>query len=175
MSARENVQDQAINKFWLTAWFIVIPCQFGCVAAYGLNEEFKTLMLECKNGVVAGVSYVLAKTILVLPLMLIFGVFALGIPFYAIMDAPVESFFHCIVLFACAIYIHESVAECISAWFEDVIIGTYGCFCRATFIAVIEFLNMLVLYRYASVYELLVCWFPLWRLLDSPGRSVLAI
>lgn len=145
------------------------------MAAYGLNEEFKTLMLECKNGVVAGVSYVLAKTILVLPLMLIFGVFALGIPFYAIMDAPVESFFHCIVLFACAIYIHESVAECISAWFEDVIIGTYGCFCRATFIAVIEFLNMLVLYRYASVYELLVCWFPLWRLLDSPGRSVLAI
>ena len=60
----------------------------GVVAVYALNDEFKSIIVESKNGMVSSVSYVLAKTILVLPIMFIFALFAIGIPMFAIQDYP---------------------------------------------------------------------------------------
>ena len=64
----------------------------GVVAVYALNDEFKTILRESKNGMVKPLTYVLAKTVLVLPIMFIFAIFALGIPSFAIMDFPRRSF-----------------------------------------------------------------------------------
>ena len=65
----------------------------------------------------------LAKTILVLPMLFLFALFALGIPLYAIQDAPKESFGIMIVMFAVIMFVFESLAECLSVWSEDPIMG----------------------------------------------------
>jgi hypothetical protein len=93
------------------------------VAVYSLNDEFKSVVREAKNGQVSGFSYVLAKSILVLPILFIFSLFALGIPLYIIQDAEGESFGPVIILFACTMFVFESLAECLSVWFEDPILG----------------------------------------------------
>ena len=81
----------------------------GVVAVYALNDEFKSILRETKNGMNSGLSFVLAKSLLVLPILFVFALFALGIPLYAIQDAPIESFGIVIVLFACLMFVMESI------------------------------------------------------------------
>ena len=102
---------------------IGVPTQMGVVAVYSLNDEFKSLLNETKNGMVSGASYVFAKSILVLPIMIIFSLFSLGIPLFAVMGAPGASFGLCLIIHACTMYVFESVAEALSVWFEDPILG----------------------------------------------------
>jgi hypothetical protein len=122
-NARDFTQDQALNKMWLTIWFVGVPTNMGVVAVYALNDEFKSVLRESKNGMVTGVSYVLAKFVLVLPIFFIMAVFALGIPGYAIQGFPKESFGMSLVLFAAVTYVFESLAECLAVWFDDPILG----------------------------------------------------
>jgi ABC-type multidrug transport system ATPase subunit len=122
-NARDFTQDQAINKMWVSIWFVGVPSNMGVVAVYALNDEFKSILRETKNGMVTGISYVLAKFILVLPLFFVFAIFSLGIPSYAVQDVPAESFGICVLLFACLMFVFESLAEMLSVWFEDPILG----------------------------------------------------
>lgn len=95
----------------------------GVVAVYALNDEFKSVLRECKNGMVTGFSYVLAKTVLVLPIFFIFAIFALGIPAFVIQDNGPKGFGAQIIIFAAIMFVFESVAEALSVWFEDPILG----------------------------------------------------
>jgi hypothetical protein len=122
-NGRDFDQSQVLNKMWVNIWFVAVPSNMGVVAVYALNDEFKSILRESKNGMVTGASYVLAKFILVIPIFFIMAIFALGIPSFAIQDSPKESFGLVIVLFACVMFVIESVAECLSVWFEDPILG----------------------------------------------------
>lgn len=102
---------------------VAVPTQFGVVAVYALNDEFKSLTRETKNGMLDGVSYTVAKSCLSLPIMYIFALFSLGIPFFVIIDAPKEAFLWCSFLFAAIYFQFESVAEALSVWFDDPILG----------------------------------------------------
>ena len=68
---------------------------------------------------VTPLSYVLAKTILVFPWFFIFALFAHGIPFYLVQDAPGEAFVIELILYAAVMFVFESVAETLSVWFDD--------------------------------------------------------
>ena len=93
------------------------------MAVYSLNDEFKSLRRETKNGMVSGFSYVLAKSILVIPVLFIFSFFALGIPSFVIQKSEGEAFGSVVLLFTCTMFVYESLAECLSVWFEDPILG----------------------------------------------------
>lgn len=95
----------------------------GVVAVYALNDEFKSILGETKNGMVSALSYVLAKTVLVIPIMFVFSLFATGIPMFAIQDFPAEAFGIAVTLWACLIYVFECAAEALAVWFEDPILG----------------------------------------------------
>ena len=41
-SARDDTQDQALNKMWLHTCFMGVPSNLAVVAVYALNEEFKS-------------------------------------------------------------------------------------------------------------------------------------
>jgi hypothetical protein len=122
-NGRDFTQDQALNKMWVSIWFVGVPTNMGVVAVYALNDEFKSVLRESKNGMVTGVSYVLAKFVLVLPIFFIMAVFALGIPSFVVQDNAKEAFGMSIILFACVLYVFESLAECLSVWFDDPILG----------------------------------------------------
>ena len=77
---------------------------------------------EIKNGMVTPFSYVLAKSVLQVPIMFIWAVFALG-QAYAIMDYYVANFGLMMVIFACYIYAWEAMAELLSVAFENPLLG----------------------------------------------------
>jgi hypothetical protein len=123
LKARDFTQDQALNKMWVAIWCVGVPTNMGVVAVYSLNDEFKSILRESKNGMISGTAYVVAKTFLTFPIFFVFAIFALGIPMFAIQDAPRESFGMMIILYACVMFVFESVAECLSVWVEDPIMG----------------------------------------------------
>jgi hypothetical protein len=122
-NARKNTQDQATNKMWLTIWFIGVPSNMGVVAVYALNDEFKSITRETKNGMVSAISYLLAKTVLVIPIMFFFALFALGIPAFAIQAVPPEALGVSILLWSSVIYVFECAAELLAVAFDDPILG----------------------------------------------------
>ena len=123
LKARTFDQNQASNKLWITIWHAAVANNMSVVAVYALNDEFKTILRETKNGMVTPLSYVLAKTILVLPIMIVFGIFALGIPSYAIMNTPGDTFPIVLITWSLTLYIYECVAESLSVWIDDPILG----------------------------------------------------
>ncbi|CAB9519406.1 Putative white-brown complex homolog protein 30 [Seminavis robusta] len=122
-NARPNDQTKTLDKMWINIWLCAVTTNMGVVAVYALNDEFKSIVRESRNGMVSGFSYVLAKTILVTPLMLVFSVFAIGVPAFAIMNVPIEAMPMMIFLYAAMIFVFESVAECLAVWVDDPILG----------------------------------------------------
>jgi hypothetical protein len=102
---------------------IAVPSNMGVVAVYALNDEFKSILRETKNGMVSPISYILAKTILVLPIMFIFAVFALGIPGFLVQGFEASAFGRAIGLWACLIYVFECASEFFAVLFDDPILG----------------------------------------------------
>ena len=68
-------------------------------------------------------SYILAKSVLSIPAVFVFGLFALGIPSTLIMDFPGSSFGMMLLLWSAAMYHFESLAEALSVWFDNPIVG----------------------------------------------------
>lgn len=122
-NARAYTQDQATNKMWISIWYIGVASNMGVVAVYALNDEFKSIKSEVKNGMVSSVSYILAKTILVIPIMFIFSIFALGVPGFVIQDFMPSSFGMTILIWAATIYVFECAAEFFAVVFDDPILG----------------------------------------------------
>jgi ABC-2 type transporter len=123
LKARKFRQEQALNKLWINIWHVGVASNMGVVAVYALNDEFKSILREAKNGMTAPMTYVLAKTILVIPIMLIFAIVALGIPSILIMDFPGDKFGAAILLWSSVMYVFECAAECFSVWLSDPILG----------------------------------------------------
>lgn len=93
------------------------------VAVYALNDEFKSILRECKNGQVSGSSYAIAKITLVTPFMLLFAVSSIGIPAFLIQDVPGEAASRFFFLFAALYFVFESMAEVLSIFIDDPILG----------------------------------------------------
>jgi hypothetical protein len=123
LKARNYDQSQAINKMWINVWHMGVAANLGAVAVYALNDEFKTIVREAKNGMIGPLTHALAKSMLVLPIMFVFAIVALGIPSILIMDFPATAFGKVILLWSMVMYHTECVAECISVWVDDPIIG----------------------------------------------------
>jgi hypothetical protein len=93
------------------------------VAVYKLNLELKSIFLEQKNGMGHIASYIIAKTILVTPILFLFSLAALGIPGFLLQNFPPSSFGRHILLFTAQIAMWESSAEAFAALFDDAVTG----------------------------------------------------
>lgn len=122
-NARADVQSQATGKVWSILWFMAVPMNFAAAAVFVLNDEYKSIARESKNGMINALSYASAKTILVLPILVLFSFFSIAIPLFAIQDAPIEIFGFQLLLLTCLFWVYESLAECLSVAFDDPILG----------------------------------------------------
>ena len=95
----------------------------GVVAVYALNDEFKSIQRESQNGMISAGSYVFVKSLLTLPILFLFALFALLIPNYVIQDVPWSAFGLTIILYAAMLFVYESVAEALSVLFENPIVS----------------------------------------------------
>ena len=92
------------------------------MAVLGLNQEFKSIQRETNSGSFSRSSYALTK-VLTLPIMLVFALCSMGIPFYGIAGAPGASFVHCLSSLTAVTFVMDSVAECCAVWIDDSILG----------------------------------------------------
>jgi len=95
----------------------------GVVAVYALNDEFKSIQRESQNGMISAGSYIFVKSLLTLPILFLFALFALLIPNYIIQDVPWSAFGLTICLYAANLFVYESVAEALSVLFENPIVS----------------------------------------------------
>ena len=93
------------------------------VAVYKLNSELQSIFLENKNGMGSASSYLLAKTVLVIPVLVCFAFAALGIPGFLIQNFPVSTFSRHILLWTVQIAMWECSAEAFAAIFDDAVLG----------------------------------------------------
>jgi ABC-type multidrug transport system ATPase subunit len=50
VESRDRIQEQVLNRLWLTMWLVGVPSSLGVIGVYAFNEEFKTLRKGVKNG-----------------------------------------------------------------------------------------------------------------------------
>jgi hypothetical protein len=118
----------------LTRFLFNLILVVGVVAVYALNDEFKSIQRESQNGMISAGSYVFAKSLLTLPILFIFALFALVIPNYIIQDVPWSAFGWTIILYAALMFVYESVAEALSVLFTDPIVSNSSAGMFASFI-----------------------------------------
>jgi len=95
----------------------------GAVAVFKLSQEFKSVLLEARNGMIRPMVYLLAKSVMVILVMLAFAISALGIPGYGMLKFPAESFGSVLLLWATCLYSFECLAEALAVWIENRLIG----------------------------------------------------
>lgn len=121
--AREREQDQVMNRMWLVVWFLGVAANIGVVAVFALNEEFKSVQKEIKNGMVTPVSYILAKTVLELPIMILFAFAALLVPGYALSNFYLPNLLSMVLMWAISIYAWETLAQALAVSFDNPLLG----------------------------------------------------
>eukprot|EP00403_Amphidinium_massartii_P011216 CAMPEP_0178424242 /NCGR_PEP_ID=MMETSP0689_2-20121128/28108_1 /TAXON_ID=160604 /ORGANISM="Amphidinium massartii, Strain CS-259" /LENGTH=649 /DNA_ID=CAMNT_0020045871 /DNA_START=81 /DNA_END=2030 /DNA_ORIENTATION=- len=123
IKTRDRSQDQVVNKMFLNIWFIGVPCNLAVIAVYAYNAEFKAIRREMKNGMVSPVAYVLANSLLQIPVMFLFAIFALGVPAYAVGKFYLPNIGMMILLYAAAMYAWEGFAQVLSIAFDNPLVG----------------------------------------------------
>ncbi|KAH8057327.1 ATPase [Aureococcus anophagefferens] len=68
IKTRERHQDQVLNKMWLHVWFTAVPSQITCLLVFALNFEGRLVRTEVQNGLVSPAAYLVARSVLELPL-----------------------------------------------------------------------------------------------------------
>lgn len=90
---------------------------------YALNDEFKSILRECKNGMIQPASYMLAKSLMVLPCIYIICLFALVLPAFVIQQFSWSHFGAGTLLWSVFFFCFENLAECLAVWIDDPIMG----------------------------------------------------
>eukprot|EP00937_MAST-01D_sp_MAST-1D-sp2_P001512 g1512.t1 len=123
VKARERDQDHALSRMWLMMWFIGVPSSLGVVVVYVFNEEFKAIKKEWRNGMVSGGAYLLARTIIEVPMMLLLAVFALSAGGYGIVNFAGSKYLMMVAMWAMVMWSFESIAQLFSVQFDNPLVG----------------------------------------------------
>jgi ABC-type multidrug transport system ATPase subunit len=112
-NARNRVQEQAYNLYYANVWHISLGSLNGVVAVFVLNSEFKSVLREVKNGMIHPLTYICAKSILVLPVMFLFAISAISLGVFGILKLQADYGIY-LIIYAVSIYVFECAAEMFS-------------------------------------------------------------
>ncbi|KAJ1391302.1 ABC-2 type transporter-domain-containing protein [Ochromonadaceae sp. CCMP2298] len=126
IKARERTQEQILERMFFVMWIFGVPSCLSVVAVYAYNIEFHAIKREVKNGMVSPLSYLLTNTLLTIPFMFIFGISALGVSAYGMLNYNVDRFGSVLLIFASYMFCFESYAQILSVTFENPLIGMLG-------------------------------------------------
>eukprot|EP00935_MAST-01C_sp_MAST-1C-sp1_P001639 g1639.t1 len=123
IDARERTNASILKRFFLIMWVVACPTILGVVAVYVFNEECKAIRKEALNGMVSPSAYLLTRTIIELPLMVLLSFCAVGASLYGIADFNVDQMANVVFFNACLLWSFEAMAQCFSALFENPLVG----------------------------------------------------
>ena len=123
VKARARNQEQALQRMWFVIWLISVPSNMGVIAVYAYNNEFNAIKREVKNGMISPVSYLLANSVLLIPVMFLLAASALSVAGYGIIDFNGERYGEMLLIYACLMYAFESLAQMLSVSFSNPLMG----------------------------------------------------
>ncbi|KAJ1420215.1 ABC-2 type transporter-domain-containing protein [Ochromonadaceae sp. CCMP2298] len=126
IKARERTQDQILPRMFFNMFILGVPSCLCVVAVYAYNIEFNAIKREVKNGMVSPVSYLLTNTLLTIPFMFLFGISALGVSAYGMLNYNADRFGSLLLIYASYMFCFESIAQILSVAFENPLIGMLG-------------------------------------------------
>jgi ABC-type multidrug transport system ATPase subunit len=123
VKSRLRYQEQALQHNWFIIWCIGVPSNMGVVAVYIFNTEFFAIKREVKNGMVSSIPYLFANSLIQIPVMFIFGLSALPVAAYAIMNYQGAHFGQVWLIYALTMYSFESMAQLLAVAFSNPLLG----------------------------------------------------
>jgi hypothetical protein len=95
----------------------------GVIAVYAYNNEFNAIKREVKNGMLSPIPYLIANSVLLIPVMFILAVAAISVSAYGIIDFNGERYGEVMLIYACMMYAFESLAQMLSVAFDNPLMG----------------------------------------------------
>lgn len=123
IEARKLDQKQALPHFWLGIWCISVPSNAGVIAVYVFNTEFFTIKKEVKNGMVQTLPYLLANSLLQIPVMFLFAIMSISVQEYGMINYNGKHYGQMMLLFALTMYCFESIAQLLAVVFTNPLLG----------------------------------------------------
>ena len=113
LESREAVQDQVMPRLFLLNWVCTMPSILNLITVLALNNEYTNARAEMKNGMYSPVAYIIATTLVQLPMMLVLALCAL-VPGYAVGNWEWDGFVLMIFIYACNMWCFETMAQLFS-------------------------------------------------------------
>mmetsp|Transcript_16122 Transcript_16122/g.22265 ORF Transcript_16122/g.22265 Transcript_16122/m.22265 type:complete len:621 (+) Transcript_16122:56-1918(+) len=126
IESRKYNQDQAVYHMFLTMWYCGVPACMGLIAVFAFNIEFKSIQAEVKNGMYNRASYLIAKSMLELPFIVLLAVFAITVPGYGISNYNGDYYFMYLGVYTVMLWCFECMAQFLSVMFENPLMGSMG-------------------------------------------------
>eukprot|EP01033_Poteriospumella_lacustris_P013703 gene13704-biopygen6226 len=123
IDGRERKQDNALTHLWLCIWCISVPTNAGVIAVYVFNNEFFTIKKEVKNGMVQPLPYLIANAVLQIPVMFLFGIAAISVSQYGMINYYGPRYGQLLLLYALTLYSYESIAQVFAVVFSNPLLG----------------------------------------------------
>ena len=121
--SRDRKQSQVLFRTFLLMWHVGVPTSMGVIAVFAFNTEFRAISREYKNGMVRPLAYILASTVLQIPLMFVMAVCALGVSGYAIGSWYAPNFFLMVLTFTTVLWGYENIAAFFSVQSPNPLLG----------------------------------------------------
>jgi len=111
IKAREREQDQVLNRVFFLLWLGSVPSMLGAVAVFALNVELRQVGAEIRDGLYSPFSYLIANTLIQLPLLVLLAVCAILVPGYAVGNLDITAFPKMLAIFAAFLWSFECIAQ----------------------------------------------------------------
>jgi len=115
--------EHAQEKIMCLLWMVSVPSMMCIINVYTTNLEFKILRKEIRNGFVRPSAYLLSRTIIELPLMLVLSLCALGVGGFGIANFNASAFLPMICLWAAMLWSYECAGQAFAVMFTNPLVG----------------------------------------------------
>jgi ABC-type lipoprotein export system ATPase subunit len=123
IEARDYHQDQAVSRVFLWMWVVAVPTMMCVIIVYACNEEFKVIRKETRNGFLSPAAYLVARTGIEIPLVVLLSVCALGVGGFGMMQFNPSAFILIIAVWASMLWSFECTAQVFSVLFSNPLVG----------------------------------------------------
>jgi len=123
---RSHTVCRALNLsliFTQLVWFVGFPASMGVIVVYVFNEEYKLIRKEKRNGMVSAGSYLLARTLLEAPMIVLLSICAVSVSGYGVMRFHASNFHLLVAIHALMLWAFESMALLFSVLFDNPLLG----------------------------------------------------
>ena len=100
-------------RLFLVNWVCTMPSILNLITVLALNTEYTNARAEMKNGMYSPIAYIIATTLVQVPMMGVLGLCAL-IPGFAVGNWPWEGFGYLLIIYAANMWCFETMAQLFS-------------------------------------------------------------